>query len=266
MYSGNGTYYTEEHSVSFGNLYVPSGQTYTDFQTTANTWTSWYLIPSSRPVIAPPPVVTKYVEIPGSDGSIDLSDYLIGRPTYGQRTGSLSFEVANGFEYWETIRASMAQFLHGKTLKMRLEDDPEYYYEGRFTLGPWQSGASNSSITLSYNLNPYKLKINTEGTTPILWDPFNFETDYDYYTTLPGGSSAATNNVTAGTYCIYAGDYAFSPIVTWVSGSGTVTFNGATFNMSSAGYVTLPSVEPGENTLVITGTLSVHITWRGGLL
>lgn len=266
MYSENGTYYTEEHSVSFGDLYVPSGEIYTDFQTIANTWTDWHLIPSSRPSINQPTVVTKFIEIPGSDGVLDLTEYLTGRPNYGQRQGNLSFQVANNFENWETIRSNMVQVLHGKRIKMRLMDDPGYYYEGRFTVGQWESGASNSAISISYQLDPYKLRVNTDGTTPLLWDPFNFETDYDYYTYLTGGSDTLRSTATAGTYYIYSEGYSFNPVATWVSGSGNISFGGVTYTMSSSGSKTLGNATSGRNTLTITGTLEVTITWRGGRL
>ena len=97
MYQSNGTYYTEEHSISFGNVkaVTEGGKTYDTFEVIANTWTDWHLIPSSRPSVVPPTIVTKYVEIPGADGVLDLSNFLTGRPTYGQRQGSFSFVVDN---------------------------------------------------------------------------------------------------------------------------------------------------------------------------
>lgn len=266
MYSANGIFYTEEHSLSFGDLYVPSGESYTDFNIQANTWTDWHLIPSSRPAIMHPSIVTKYIEIPGADGALDLTDYLRGRPNYGQRQGAISFVVANGIEYWESIREKMVRFLHGKRIKMRLEDDPGYYYEGRFTVGNWESGASNSSISISYQLDPYKIKINTEGTTPSEWDTFNFNSDYDYYTTLTGGSNSGSYSAGEGTYYIYSNDYVFQPIVTWVSGSGTVSFGGMTETMNAAGTRTLGFASIGQNTLTITGSLQVTVEWRGGSL
>ena len=266
MYYADGTYYTEEHSVSFGDLYVPSGQSYTAFNVVANTWTDWHLIPSSRPAIAHPSIVTKFVENQGSDGMLDLTTYLTGRPVYSQRQGSLSFLIANGIESWVDIQDDMISVLHGKRLKMKLEDDPGYYYEGRFTVGNLESGASNSAITISYQLDPYKRRISSEGTTPMLWDPFNFETDYDYYTSWPGGSNIVTNNVGAGTYYIYAGDYAFQPVATWVSGTATVTFGGVTKTLSSSGSQTLGKATIGQNTLTITGNGKVTIIWRGGSL
>lgn len=269
MYRANGTYYTEEHSVSFGDLVTRTsgGKTYTDFNTIANTWNDWYLIPSSRPSVAHPTFVTKFIEIPGADGMLDLTDFLAGRALYGQRQGSFNFYVDNGHEYWETIRGKIVSTIHGKRMKMRLEDDPEYYYEGRFTVGNWESGSSNSSIQISYQCEPYKIKISEEGNkTPMLWDPFNFEEDYDYYTAWPGGSNVATNHITAGTYYIYAKDYSFKPVATWVSGTATVTFGGVTQTLSSAGSKTLGSSVSGQNTLTISGSGYVDITWRGGAL
>lgn len=266
MYSANGAYYTEDHSVSFGDLYIPPTQSYTEFNVVANTWTDWHLIPSSRPAIAHPTIVTKFIEIPGADAMLDLTTYLTGRPNYGQRQGSINFLVANNIENWETIREKMVRVLHGKRIKMKLEDDPGYYYEGRFTVGNWESGASNSAISINYQLDPYKIRIHQDGTTPILWDPFNFETDYDYYTAWPGGSNIVTNNIGAGTYYIYAGDYTFQPVATWVSGSVTVTFGGVTTTLSSTGSQTLGRSGIGQNTLTITGNGRVTIIWRGGSL
>lgn len=260
MYHANGTYYTEEHTVSFGDV------SNSEFQVYANTWTDWHLIPSSRPAIANPTIVTKFIEIPGADGMLDLTTYLTGRPVYGQRQGSLSFIIDNDHEHWETIRMNMVRILHGKRLKVRLDDNPEWYYEGRFTVGNLESGSDHSNISITYQLDPYKFKIRDEGSTPMLWDPFNFETDYDYYTAWPGGSDAETTNIGAGTYHIYAGDYAFTPVVTSVSGSVTVKLNNNSSHTISSGSVTLEPVDNGENTLVITGSGKCNITWKRGAL
>ena len=252
-------YYTEEYSISFGDLYVPSGASYTDFNAVANTWSTWHLIPTSKPAIAAPGVTTKFVEIPGADGMLDLTTYLTGRPTFGQRQGNITFISANPGPANEIIHSQMVELFHGKRLKMRLMQDPSYYYEGRFSVGPIESGSNYSSITLTYQLDTYKLKINQEGSHGVIWDTFNFETDYDYSVIMSEG-------VTAGTYYINAGDYAFVPVITYVSGSGTASFGGKTVTMSSAGTATLGPADIGLNTLIVTGTLKVNITWRGGSL
>ena len=263
MYQANGTYYTEEHSISFGEIMYNAQTGNTVFEVLANTWETWHLIPSSRPSIVNPEVVTKFVEIPGYDGALDLTEYLSGKATYGNRKGTLSFVVDNDHESWETIRQNIVNFFHGKRIKMRLEDNPEYYYVGRFKVGNWESGADHSSISFEYTLDPFKYKIQATGSDyPTIWDTFNFETDYDYSVLSPN----VTVNNTPKTFSIYSGDYGFTPTAIWVSGSVTVSFGGVTRTMTSSGSVELGRSSYGANILTVSGIGAVKINWRGGSL
>ena len=141
-----------------------------------NTWDDWYLIPSSRPTVAQAGVSTSFVDIPGRrDGPFDMTEYLTGGVVYGQRSGSFEFIVDNDHEYWETLRNTIASYIHGKRMRIILEDDPGFYYEGRFAVSGWSSESWNSKVTISYTLNPYKYRI-IDG-QPWFWDPFNFDTD-----------------------------------------------------------------------------------------
>lgn len=154
------------HSITFGDgtLY-PSNYSIIEKRgqfAGTNTWDDWHLIPSTRPVVAQAGVSTNFVDIPGrSAGPIDLSEYLTGSPVYTSRSGSFEFIVDNDHEYWETIRSKIATFLHGKRMKMCLEDDPEYYYEGRFALTDWKSESWNSLVIINYSVGPYKYHITT---------------------------------------------------------------------------------------------------------
>ena len=144
-----------EHSITFGEI---SGNRIVG----RNTWSDWHLIPSSRPVVAQAGVSTSYVDIPGrKDGPRDATENLVNRVVYGQRSGSFEFLVENDHEYWETLRMKIAGYLHGKSMKMCLEDDPEYYYEGRFSLSEWKSESWNSKITINYAVKPFKYRIST---------------------------------------------------------------------------------------------------------
>ena len=60
-----------------------------------DTYETWHLIPTSRPVINPPEVKTKYVEIPGANGKLDLTESLTGYPLYDSRTGSIEYRVCS---------------------------------------------------------------------------------------------------------------------------------------------------------------------------
>lgn len=127
-----------------------------------NTWNNWHLIPTTRPVVAQPTPNYTYVDIPGADGSLDITDYLIGRPTYSDRTGSFDFYVAdyNGEKKsWSSVRAQIASVLNGRVMKMFLEDEKEnYYYEGRVYLKQWTPDSNFSKVTIEYRLKPYRYK------------------------------------------------------------------------------------------------------------
>ena len=165
------------HSITFAKALA----TYPDSSEKAghlmgkNTWDDWHLIPATRPVIASPGVSTKFVEIPGNDIPIDMTEYLCGRPIFTSRSGSFEFYVDNDHEYWETIRMNIANYLHGQHCYISLEDDPTYYWVGRFALSEWKSEANNSKIVIDYTINPFKIPLNAEG-NDIIWDNFNFET------------------------------------------------------------------------------------------
>lgn len=131
---------------------------FVDGNVTKNTWDDWYLIPSSRPVVTRPNVTYKYVDIPGMDGQLDITDYLVGRPTYSDCTGNFEFIVDNDHGDWATRKSELSSFLNGRKMKMYLEDDPQYYYLGRFTLKDWRSGANFSTVSIEYHVEPYKIR------------------------------------------------------------------------------------------------------------
>lgn len=147
------------HSVTFGNK---------------NTWDDWRLVPSSRPVFNPPSQKVKTLEIPGGDGILDLSQSLTGYPVYQNRTGSIEFYVMNDFKPWHMAYSDIMDYLHGQTMRATLEDDPEYFYEGRFTVNSWKSEKNWSKIVVDYNVGPYKWS-NSSSIDEWLWDPFNFQ-------------------------------------------------------------------------------------------
>ena len=146
-----------------------------------NTWDDWHLVPTSRPLFAQPSPKTQYIEIPGADGSIDLTESLTPYPVYKNRTGSLEFIVMNGYESWDVKLSMINNFLHGKKMRAILEDDAGYYYEGRFNVNNWKSNNNGtwSNITIDYNVAPYKTSL-LSTVDDWLWDPFSFETGIIY--------------------------------------------------------------------------------------
>lgn len=114
------------------------------------------------------------MDIPGGDGVIDLSQALTGYPVYQNRTGSIEFIVMNDFKPWHMAYSDIMDYLHGQTMRAILEDDPEYFYEGRFTVNAWKSEKDWSRLVIDYDVGPYKWK-NLSSIDNWLWDPFNFQ-------------------------------------------------------------------------------------------
>lgn len=164
-------YFTTEDNTNWAD-YNPLNPS----ATVLNTYDSWHLIPTERPVITLPPVKTNFRETEFSSGSIDNTSSTIGVPIYGDRTGSISFTLVEPDNFPDTI-LKLAGYLHGKRLTMWLEDDPEYYYIGRWAINSIGSSEKFSTIQLDYTLYPFKFSklTTTDGETDWLWDTLNFD-------------------------------------------------------------------------------------------
>lgn len=232
------------HSITIGNK---------------NTWDDWHLIPATRPLFNPPTVKTNMVNIPGGDGVLDLTTALAGRPTYNNRTGSWTFYVQNGFKDWSALYSEIMVYLHGQQFRAILEDDPAYYYEGRFSVNQWKSDQQWSQIVIDYNVGPYKKEINNTG-FDWLWDPFNFETGIirNYKNLSVGGSLTV----------VIEGDMMDSIPVIICSASGmSVKFEGRTYSLSKGANTIIDIVlKSGDNTLIFSGTGTITIENTGGRL
>lgn len=140
-----------------------------------HTYRDWGLLPTLRPEVSPPePKITR-VTIPGADGALDLTQALTDDVKYKNRKIDFEFLVIGGREHWSMLYSDILDYLHGQNMQIILDEDPEYYYNGRVEVDSWKSNQDTSRIALVAEVEPYKLsRIST--TEPWLWDIFNFET------------------------------------------------------------------------------------------
>lgn len=237
-----------------------------------NTWDDWHLIPSSRPVFDQPKPKYNFLEIPGSDGVLDLSESLANRVLYNNREGTLDFIVANDYRNsWAAGHSQFANWLHGKKIRAVLDDDRGYFYEGRFAIDEWRSNNNGtwSNIVLSYNLDPYKYAINTTM-EPWLWDPFSFEDGVIYkYDYIPVGKTGSGRAATT-TVKVFNGQHpvipkfhiSFSEVTNWKI---IVNNSAADFVVNRIADIedTRLELKEGENEITITGLGIVAIEFRG---
>ena len=131
-----------------------------------NTWADWRMIPSSPPMIETPEPQTNYVEIPGrKTGPLDLSEVLSDGPCYQNSEGSWEFICHDSAQPRTVLFQLLKDFLHGKALKVVLEEDPSHYYTGRFTVSKPSTGNHNATFAINYVIAPvrYKLDGTQEG-------------------------------------------------------------------------------------------------------
>lgn len=157
-----------------------------------NTWDTWHLVPTSRPTFKLPDVKTYGTDIPGSNGKFDFTESLTGYPSYNNRTGSIEFLVMHrgldtslgepyGYDNeslsaWEGIYKDIANKIHGVYAIIESSDIQDWYFKGRLSIDEWKSDSAYSSITLNYDLEPFKYRIMSSADL-WKWDPFNFTSD-----------------------------------------------------------------------------------------
>lgn len=132
--------------------------------TTKNTYDDWLLIPTERPVVVPPQVKTNYVDLPGADGDLDLTETVTSVPVYKPREGAFEFYMKSTelSQPWFTMYSSVLNFLHGKSGKMILDDDPDWYYSGRFEIDTYESKEHWAVVSVKYHVQPKKTNVSNE--------------------------------------------------------------------------------------------------------
>lgn len=204
---------------------------------TKNTWDDWKLIPLSRPLVNPPQVNTKFVEVPGYNGTVDMTTVLNGKPTYSRRTGEWKFMVTHDYAgyNWIDVYNAILGYLHGSLLTVTLEDEPDWHYTGRLHLGSWESGANYSTATIGYELLPFK-----------------------YTSTTITRSFRNSDSIS-----IIGGKTLTVPTIT-ISNGMMISYNGQDVTFEEAGTYApaeLAIVE-GTKTMVFTGTGTAIVSYR----
>ena len=97
------------------------------------------------------------VDIPGADGSKDLSDRPSGRIVYYDRIVTWTYALYPG-ENWHAKHRQVSNALNGKACRITLDDDPDYYYQGRLKVGQYNTDKVLRQITVEATCFPYMLK------------------------------------------------------------------------------------------------------------
>lgn len=105
--------------------------------------------------IEPPTPKTETVDIPGADGELDFTEFF-GEVKFKNRKLAFNFSYIGLASTFTTELSAIQTALHGKKMKICLDDDPDYYYVGRVTVGTWTTQKGYFTIEITANCEPYK--------------------------------------------------------------------------------------------------------------
>ena len=206
-----------------------------------HSYNAFQLILSAKTIGTPSPK-TETVEIPGGDGVLDLTEYF-GEPKYGNRKLSFEFSSVVIPDDFMNLFSMVQDALHGKKMKIILDDDPGWQYTGRISVSEWKADRNIGKLVVDCDCEPYKYQI----------------------------SPTVVSRSISGTSTIYLENSRkrVVPEVKVTSSSGlTVTFgSGSVWTLASGSYL-LPELElvEGDTPVTVSGTGSITFTYTQGKL
>lgn len=113
---------------------------------------------STRPIIGNPEPRLYQLEIPGRDGLLDLTKSVTGTVTYSNRTLEFEFASMKTIAEQVALRNALNNDLHGKEVKVILDEDSNYYYSGRASVEWYESADWKTKCRVTVDAEPYKRK------------------------------------------------------------------------------------------------------------
>lgn len=108
--------------------------------------------------ISRPEIKKDIIEVPCSDGVIDLSKALTGDVQYKNRTITLSLiKVDNKCEFLK-FQSDFDNLFHGKTVKLVFEEDEDFYWQGVANI-EHSIDKNIDKVKITIDAYPYKYKI-----------------------------------------------------------------------------------------------------------
>ena len=96
------------------------------------------------------------IDIPGADGSKDLTTQPSGRVVYNDRTIIWTFALYPG-DNWHAKQRQVSNALNGRRCKITLDENPDYYYDGRLIVKEYKRDQVLRQITVEAVCAPYML-------------------------------------------------------------------------------------------------------------
>lgn len=109
----------------------------------------------SKKEIGSPAVKTKKVDVEGADGELDLTEFF-GEPKYENVRHKFEFSTIIPQAMFITHFSTIKNALHGKKLKIILDDEPSAYYVGRLFVSSFTDEKGIGKVTIESDCEPWK--------------------------------------------------------------------------------------------------------------
>lgn len=238
------------------------GVQFDDYKNVYHTLDTWGLYIVNRQENEPPKPKTYTIDIPGGNGSIDLTDALLGKPVYSNRKITCElYLIESRVMEWAALYSDIMAKIHGKRLRIEFDDDPAYYYIGRVSVTGWKSGRMHSRVTIECDCEPFKYQKNSFG-EDWLWDPFDF---VDGVITSNVFTIKGTTKIT-----LEVSQMPVTPTFRAmnVTKAMTMTWDGTSYKLPTNTDVKFYDIvlPQGENEISVTGTGELKIVYTNGVL
>ena len=190
--------------------------------------------------IGSPEVKIRKIDIEGADSSLDLTDFF-GEAKFENVTHKFQFSTIVPQAQFLSLFSTVKNALHGKKMRVILDDDPLFYYMGRCSVSSFTSEKNVGMVNVECDCEPYKYKLAKTV--------FSKAINGTETITLTNGRKRAVPEVVIAT-----------------SGSIRIEFQGVNIWDLGSGSYTLPELElvEGANEIKLTGTGTVTFTWQEG--
>lgn len=177
------------------------------------------------------------IDIPGGDGSIDLTDFF-GEPKYEDVQHKFEFTTIEPQSDFLSQYSQVKNAIHGKKVRIILDDDPTFFYLGRCYVSSFTSAKGIGTIKVECECEPYKYKTAKTVVTKAV-------NGTDIIVLTNSRKRAVPSITTTAAMTIAFGEGSWTP---------------------STGTFTIPELElvEGVNTVTVTGTGNITFTWQEG--
>lgn len=230
---------------------ISSGKTY-------HTLRDWGLAIGNNNYIKEPVQETLYVDVPGMNGFLDMSEINTGHPVYKYRMLELKVGAFNKRMTWDAVMSSIRNSIEGRVVRIIFDNDLGYYWTGRVTVKGFDRVRELGTFTIQIKAEPYKMEC-FSSLEDWEWDAFNFETgiireykelavDGELVLIVPGNRKEIIPSFSC-------------------SAPMEVVFNGITYQLpEGVSRVIGIEITEGENILTFMGSGTVSVDYRGGSL